>query len=312
VGEGANRVRITLTTGEYPTARQTRYRAPATMNYNPYAAPQALPPGPGGPNPYGARAQPWAVGEVISAAFEAFKTNWPVLIGSVFVVGLCTMPFMAVPYVMQVLGVFDSQLLQTGFSLVISYVVMPVVQAFLYGGLMRILLCVARGQPTSVGDVFSGVSLFLPMLGLIYLNNVLLIVGCCVGGIVLQCMGLSFATFFIVDQSLGPIDAMKAAWAATDGQHGEVFVFSLAAGGVVLLGLIPCGLALPVTIPISMLAGAIVYVRITGRGGAAPVDAPPGYGAPPMPTGYGPPPPPPGGGGYGPPGGYGGGRPPGY
>jgi len=55
------------------------------MNYNPYAPPQAAPPPAGGAMVYAGAQQPWEIGEVLSAAFEAFKPNWVVLVFSYIV-----------------------------------------------------------------------------------------------------------------------------------------------------------------------------------------------------------------------------------
>jgi hypothetical protein len=282
------------------------------MNYNPYAAPQAAPPPYGGPPAYGAGAQPWAIGEVLSAAFEAFKTSWPVILGSWLVFVLCISPFIAVPIVLQVTGALDQTLL-----LVVRFafnIVTALVEAFLFGGLYRIQLAIVRGQPASVGDLFSGGNVFASMFGVIFLTGVLFIFGCCIGGIVLFGMGLCFVHFFVADQNLGPIEAFKASWQATEGQRGEVFLYCLAAFGLYLAGAICCGVGALITGPVAGLGMAIIYLRLTGRGAPAlgVGGGGPGYGPPGGGPGYGPPP----GGGYGPgPGGYGppgGGGPGGY
>ena len=80
------------------------------MNYNPYAAPQAAPPPPGGFGPSAGGPQAWDVGEVLSTAFEAFKNNWAVLVGSFFVFGALLLPLGGLPYVLTYTHTLDKGL----------------------------------------------------------------------------------------------------------------------------------------------------------------------------------------------------------
>jgi hypothetical protein len=186
-----------------------------------------------------------------------------------------------------------------------------IVQSFFQVGAVRISLGVARGRQPQFGELFGGGDRFVPVLLALFLlflgvgfGMVLLIVP----GVILA-LGLMLTNYFIIDQEMGPIDALQASWRATDGQKLKLLAFAFVAFFIVLGGAVLCCLPMLGAIPLAQLALTIIYLRITGRGGAAP-GGQGGYTPPPAagPGGYGPPPgggynPP--GGGYGPPGGGG-------
>ena len=280
------------------------------MNYNPYAAPQAAPPPPPGAGAYTGSQQPWEIGEVLSAAFEGFKANWVVLVFSYLLSMVITAVVEYAPRIPTFVGVFrmgsgvDFALMGGGLLLGI------VVMSFFWVGLYRIYLTVARGQQADFGLLFSGADRFLPML----LAHIIL--GLAVGlgmalliapGVILAC-GLCMTGLFIVDQGIGPIQALQASWEATTGHKVQLFLFFLVAGLILVAAEMCCCLPVFAAAPTIFVAMTIIYLRVTGRAGPAPMPpAGPGYGPPGGGPGYGPP----GGGGYTPPGGGGGYTPPG-
>jgi hypothetical protein len=194
-----------------------------------------------------------------------------------------------------------------------------VVGAFFRVGLVRINLAAARGQKPNFADLFSGGPLFLRMVGLQLLLMVAYLVGCAafVVGMVFVALALCLADYYAVDANMGVIDAMKASYEATKGNRGNIFVFGLVVFGISLVGMLACCVGVLIAGAVASVAMAIIYTRLSGRGGAAAPPqpmAPQGY--PPAGGGY--PPqggagggyPPPGGGGYGPPPGGGGYGPP--
>jgi len=297
------------------------------MNYNPYAPPQANPPGGSGPMVYrGAGPQPWEIGEVLSAAFAAFKPNWVVLIFApavAYFIAFVPAMICTMPGALRI--VHHNSAADVGLRL-IGEVITLVVLSFFIPGVLRILLGVARGRTPAFGELFGGGDRFIPMLGTVFLLSVVTTISLFMLVIPLFIVGtgLSLTYFLVVDQGLGPIEAMKASWAATDGQKMKIFVFGIVCTLIAVGAEIACCLPLLVALPVVMLAYTIVFLRITG-GGAAPAPAAgfggpggygpggggPGYGPPGGGQGYGPPGggpgygPPAGGGGYGPPGGGG-------
>lgn len=297
------------------------------MNYNPYAAPAQPPPGqpqgPGFAQASGAP-QPWEPGEVVSAAWNKFGPNWATLVFSFFLAGLIGGIPRALPAVLVASGSMDIHSDEYQITNGICALVGFIVQMLFQPGLIKIWLGAARGGAPQFGDLFSSMgrfpamlaTMFLMILG-IYLGMILLIVP----GVILA-LGLGLAQYFVVDKNMGPIDAMKASWAATDGHKAKLFLLGLISVGILLLGCVACYIGMFVALPLVSLAYAIVYLRLTGQDpayggfggggfgggfGGAPGGPPPagGFGAPPggcgaPPGGYGGPPP---GGGFGPPGG---------
>ncbi len=300
--------------------------------YNPYAAPQAMPPmPPGAPQAGGGAPQPWDIGEVFGLAWEGFKRCWGVLVGSYFLTAIIAgIPGQA-PAVLVATQAVDQGSSEYWAVYSVCTFIGLIIQSFFQPGLIRIWLAVARGQQPEFGALFGGGSKFLPTFAVLMLTIFAILIGyvfLIVPGVILG-LGLMFSQFFVVDADLGPIDAMKASWEATNGHKGKLFLFSLLGGIIVCLGLLACCIGIYATLPIFWIAMAIVYIRLSGRGttssgydmsgggygggyGGVPpgYGAPPagGFGAPPAGGGYGGPPPQGGGGGYGGPhgGGYGG------
>jgi hypothetical protein len=297
------------------------------MNYNPYDPPRAALPASPTSSIVGGQPQPWDIGEVLGHSWEIFKSHWGVLLFAPIVAGVV----MLIPSGI-VLGLAIQSLMNDSGSASdplrliaalsgprwhIASLLVQIIGAFFAVGLVRIFVTAARGETPSFSDLFGGGSRLLAMLVQRLLLGVLLVVATLffvVPGVILYC-GMWAAPYFLVDAEMGIFDAMKASWDATTGQKMELFLFFLVAFVINIAGALPCGLGLLVTAPLTALATAVIFLRISGRGpGAPPMVAaygayPPGYGPPG--TGYGGPPQgaPPVGGGYGgpPPG-----APPGY
>jgi hypothetical protein len=245
-------------------------------------APAAMQPmggfGQGGPmQPYGAPQQAgapgtWDIGGVLGAGWEAFKKNWVVLVFAPFVgMVVAYLPMFLMVLIGGAIGGVVSSILS-----LIGMVAFMVLFSFVLVGMIKIFLKGARGETPSFGDVFSGGSRFVAMLG------AMAIVGCLVGlgyvllvvpGVILA-LGLSLTTFYVVDQNMGPIEAAKASWAATSGQKLQLFLFGLAAFLVILVGELACGVGVLVAMPVVYLAHATIYLRLSGRAAPAAAAAP--------------------------------------
>lgn len=267
--------------------------------YNPYAAPAADQRVGFAPLPAGAP-QPWTSSEAVSQAWGLFKIHWAPLVLGYFVMFLLQTAPGQLPTLLVRLGLLELN------STLYSVVSLPctlvgwLIGTFFTCGFLRATLKVARGQAPSFGDFFSGTS-FLSVLGATFLMSLAVAFGLVlliVPGVILA-LGFFNAQFYAVDQRMGPIDALKASWDSTNGQKGDVFVFSLLSAVVMIGGALACCVGMFAAAPIVMIAHAIVYTRMSGT--VAATQEPPGYGPPG--GGFGPP-----GGGFGPPG-YG---PPGY
>ncbi len=155
-------------------------------------------------------------------------------------------------------------------------------------GTTRMNVAIARNESPSMGIVFSGFDRVPAALGwaLLVQTPLLLVQGLVavlaladVGPValqaftnlsllallpivVLQCLGLVFVPWFIVDRKLGPIAAAKAAWRATSNYRGETFLLMLALVGFNVLGCCAFCVGIFITAPWSMVAIAYAYAHL--------------------------------------------------
>jgi len=272
-------------------------------------------------------AQPWEVGDVIKSGWEIYKSHWaPMTFGIFLTTIIGGLPGQVAPGLVQA-GVLEQN---SGAYWAVNgplTLLAQIIAQFFAAGMTRAALRASRENNVTFGDFFSAGGRFFSFLGMSILRTLAVVFGLVlfiVPGIILS-LGFFNAGFYVVDQGMGPIDSLKASWESTDGQKGNLFVYTLAEIGLTIVGMVACCFGIFVAIPVCLLARAIIYMRMSGSGPAAasPYGGPPmggqvgvpgggygppggggGYGGPP---GYGPPP----GGGYGGPPGYGGG-PPGY
>jgi hypothetical protein len=273
-------------------------------NYNPYAAPAAPPVIVEGVPPVG-EPQPWSIEEALRGAWDAYKTSWAPLSLGYFVITLLGGFPGQIPPLLAKLGVLD-QHARSYLGLNVGLTIVGwIATQFFTAGFTRVALHSARARSPRFGEFFGGGGNFFVFLVASLLRAVVVGLGFLLliaPGIILS-LGLTNTEFYVIDQKLGPVEAMKASWRSTEGQKGQLFVLGLAEFGIVLLGLLAACFGIIVAVPVMFIARAIVYTRMSGT--MAAVAAPPSpYG------GFGPP----GGSGprgYGGPPGYGGG-PPGY
>ena len=248
--------------------------------------------------------EPWATGDALSSGWAAYKANWAPLTLGYFVMAILGSVPGQLPGGLARLGVIQAN--TPGYwavSIPLTLVGM-LISTFFTAGFIRASLKTIRGESASFGDFFSGPN-FLSFLGTAILSSLAIMVGLLllliVPGIILA-LGFFNAQFYCVDRRMGPIESLKASWDSTNGQKGDVFVFSLLGGLITLGGLLACCVGIFVAVPVVMVAHAIVYAKMSGTfsGGPASFGPPMGYGV--GPPGYGGPPQ--GGGGYGGPPGY--------
>lgn len=132
-------------------------------------------------------------------------------------------------------------------------------------GVIKISLKFIDNQSASYSDLFSQFHLFFRYLlgsilyGLIVMAGlILLIIPGIIWGIKFQ-----FFSYSIIDQDLGPVEALKRSWIITSGVKWRLFVFNITLGLINLLGLLALGVGLLVTVPTTSLAAAYVYRQLS-------------------------------------------------
>lgn len=174
---------------------------------------------------------------------------------------------------------------------IVSYItilgIFLLVPVFGYG-MVRLLLDAHDGEP-EIGALFAGFQdygralggMLMLLLGFLVLQSPVYLMS--IGGIYLESMALSlgsnvvslvltfgvlirlyFAPFFIVDQGMGGIDAMKASWEATSHQKLMNFLLMLVVGIIGMSGIFALLIGLVFTIPLSYMVYVSAYRQIVG------------------------------------------------
>ncbi len=74
-----------------------------------------------------------------------------------------------------------------------------------------------------------------------------------------------FTTFLIIDKKMHPIDAFKKSGKLTNGKLMKLLLLALAQFGVIVVGILALIIGIFVAIPISYLAGAYVYRKLSPK-----------------------------------------------
>lgn len=134
-------------------------------------------------------------------------------------------------------------------------------------GLIRIALKIVDGQPVETADLFQRADLALPY----FIASVIVGVMVGIGFIFLIVPGIYLAITFgffgynIVDKEHGIVESIEQSAAITKAQRGDLFVFGIALFFFNLAGAIALGIGLLITVPVSMLAMAYVYRKLSGE-----------------------------------------------
>lgn len=243
------------------------------MEHNPYEAPRTLADESQVPKPAGTGPQPWEVGEVLSLALAVFRANAVILVVSTVIATI--IPQLPGIIIRLTLGSAALDLRSPEYhwgAYWLAVLSQLLFQVFLGAGLWRISLVAVRGGKPEFGMLFSGSDVFVSLVIVGVLRWLAVAVGLVlliVPGIILV-LGLQFASLFVVDQKIGPLDALTQSWEVTTGHKGNLFILMLAFLGIVLLGMAACCFGIFVALPIINLAIAIVYLRLSGT--SAPMD----------------------------------------
>jgi phage FluMu protein Com len=145
---------------------------------------------------------------------------------------------------------------------------LSIVQFWLLLGLLTYLLKVARGEPASFSDVFTGGPVLLPALGVGILLFVVVVIGFllfCIPGFVVLTMFLP-AILILIDQHVGVIDSLKMAKQATTGNKLTLFgMISMVGMGGLLFSLLTCLLGTFFAAPFIHLLFCVSYLAMTGQ-----------------------------------------------
>ena len=140
-------------------------------------------------------------------------------------------------------------------------------------GMIKVSLQFCDGIKGKLDDLLSTFNLLLSMIVASIVYILIVICGMILFVVPGVIWGIKFSLYpyFIVDEGLGPIEAIKASGNATDGAKLHLWLFGLLMGLINIAGALALFVGLFATIPTSMVAYAYVYRTLAGKsaGGAA-------------------------------------------
>ena len=141
-------------------------------------------------------------------------------------------------------------------------------------GFINIALKLSDAQKAQIADLFTCVPLFLNFI----IGSILYVLIVFAGMIILIIPGIvlaikfHFYSYLIIDQGLGPIEALKKSSSITKGVKWNLFLFGLLLAAINILGVIALFVGTAVTMPIVVVALAFVYRQLSGQGPGLPVE----------------------------------------
>jgi hypothetical protein len=212
-------------------------------------------------------------GATVEYAWQVFKNNLGLLLGAGAITFGVSMGIGFVFLIFNVIvlgfgpGAEDQALKQAAVQFV-ENMISIVVQNFLYLGLARITLNLARRESASIGDLFSAGGYLLPVIAINIVLGICVFLGallCIVPGV---WIGLTFCLFWymILDQNVGMIDSLKYSARATRGNKLVLLgLWLVSIGLTVLLGLPTCFIGLVFATPFFMMLFTVAYLGATGQ-----------------------------------------------
>ena len=212
----------------------------------------------------------FSMGEAIGFGWETMKSN----IG--FFIGLLIIAFIIQNIPSLLGGLTEKNLPALSVLFYFGGLILGIVVQL---GLMKISIQFCDNIEGKLSDLFSAFHLIIKYIlaSILYFLIVL-------GGIILLIIpGIIWALkfmlypYFIIDQGLGPIKALKASARATDGAKWDLFVFGIVLGLINFAGMLLLIVGLFATIPTSMVAFAYVFRTLApetqgSKGGVMYVD----------------------------------------
>ena len=204
------------------------------------------------------KSQAFSTKEVILFGWNTFKKNFSFFIG-----------VLVAAWVISSLPNFVGELVaEEGSLLWTILIVLGIILSFLVQiGLLRITIKFAKNEKPVFSDLWADAKLFFPFLGgtilysLIVLGGLILLI---VPGVIWAIKYYYFG-YFIVDKKVGPLEALRQSAKATDGHKSQLFFLIIILSLINLLGAIPFGLGLFITVPIILVALSLVYIKLSSE-----------------------------------------------
>lgn len=198
----------------------------------------------------------FSIGDAVQFGWDTMKNNLGFLIPAVLIMWLAA----AIPSGLGGLTGYHSISTAAIFGLIFGLISF-VVGMFVNMAQIKIGLRFSKGETADFPDLYNEYPRFWDFL----LGSILyaLIV---IGGLILLIIpGIYWAIkyhfygYLIIDQGMGPMDAIKKSGELTDGVKWNLLVFWLALFGIYILGFLACCVGVLFAIPVILVAVAYVY-----------------------------------------------------
>jgi uncharacterized membrane protein len=195
----------------------------------------------------------FSTSQVFGEAWQILKAKWTFLLGVWAVI-------FGVSFVGEILRSAAAE--QGGILPAFISLAIQVLSLILTIGSVKVVLKVVRGETADIAELFKDNVQFIwqyfllsLVMSLIVIFGLILLI---VPGVIWS-LKYMFAPYALIDEKLSFSDAMAKSDEMTRGIKWQLFGFTLATIGLNLLGLLALGLGLIVTIPVSTLAGYVLY-----------------------------------------------------
>ena len=193
--------------------------------------------------------------EAIKFGWDTVKSNIGLFIG----IGILSSIFSFSPDLIQRLLPETATLLRL--LTVLSGVILPII---IMMGLINVSIKFSDNIKAESSDLFSKYYLFFKVVAASIISGILVLLGLIffiVPGIILI-IKLQFTTFLIIDQEMGPIEALRKSYSITKGVKKELYLFSLLLFLINILGLLTFVVGILVAYPVTFVARAFVYRKL--------------------------------------------------
>ena len=133
-------------------------------------------------------------------------------------------------------------------------------------GSLQVAITGARGGVPKLKQLFTTYERILPFLGGMIVTAIITLLGfvlLIIPGIIAS-LGLQFFAYFILDKGYSVRESLRASWDATKGSKWQLLGLGIVLVLINFVGILLFGVGLFVTIPLSMLTMAHVYLVLSG------------------------------------------------
>lgn len=181
-----------------------------------------------------------------------------------FLIGVTLLSFFII-LVPQVVSIF----VKNDIVSILLFIVYMFLAIFLAIGLLRIVIAIADDKQPEFGLLFSGMDVFLNYLFVTILYSIIVFAGfiLLIFPGVIWMLKFMFAPWLVVDQKMGPIEALKKSAEMTSGMKWDLLGFQAVAFVVSMLGVLALYIGMLVTTPLVMIATAALYRHLGPKHG---------------------------------------------